>query len=398
MADIYNYVTNTGVIVPDTSVVKGDVESEFKNALGQDLDTTSSTPQGRLIEAETLARTAVLSTNALVSNAMNPETSFGVFLDSICALNGITRQSATKTEVLATVTGVGGTVIPAGSQAQTEAGDVFSCVNAYTIPGSGTGNTYFQATKTGPVPCQVNTLNQIVTGVLGWETINNPSAATIGKEIESDASLRQRRYQQIYQNGSSMVQSIQAAVNNVDGVLSSYIFENETSGTKTVDGVTVAAHSLYIVVDGGTNQSVAEAIYSKKSLGCGYTGTTTVSVTGPYNVQYSVSFNRPTYQAVDLSVTVKAPSGSSGASVQQAVKDAISAWANGEIPGVDGLGLGVNVSPFEAAAAITAQIPDLFVTNVELALHGQTVAAQTLTMKVFEKATISQDDITVTVN
>ena len=57
MADNYTYNTNSGVVVPDTANIKAEVEQEFKTALQkEDLDTSESTPQGRLIEAETVAR------------------------------------------------------------------------------------------------------------------------------------------------------------------------------------------------------------------------------------------------------------------------------------------------------------------------------------------------------
>ena len=195
-----------------------------------------------------------------------------------------------------------------------------------------------------------------------------------------------------------MVDDVAAAVQKVDGVLSVYVNDNDTNGTKSVDGVSLAAHSLYVVVDGGTDQDVAQAIFSKKSLGCAYTGTTTVTVTGPFNVPYTVKFNRPTYKPIEMAVTVSSQTSSSVADIQQAVKDALSAWANGEIPGVDGLGLGVDVSPFEAASAITAQIPDLFVSSVLLDFTGGTPSASTLTIKAHEKATLSQANITVTVS
>lgn len=37
MAD-YQYLTSQGVIVPDTSTLRDDVENEFKNVFGQQLD------------------------------------------------------------------------------------------------------------------------------------------------------------------------------------------------------------------------------------------------------------------------------------------------------------------------------------------------------------------------
>lgn len=398
MAEIFQqYVTKNGVIVPDTADVKEQVENEFKSALGDNLSLEESTPQGRLIETETLSRKAVLENNAYMANQLNPNTSTGIFLDAACALVGVVRKSATHTEVLATVTGVAGTVIPAGSQAKTSAGDLFELVDEYTIPAGGTGTTYFQSVNEGPVACATGTLTQIVTAVFGWETINNPVAAVIGVNAESDSALRLRRTTSIYK-GTSLLKSIESAVLQVDGVLSVFAAENETNGTKTIDGKNLVAHSLWVVVDGGTNQDVATAIWEHKSLGCAYNGAQEVTVYGPYHVPYTVKFDRPTYQPFTIDVTVTSPLTIDATEVEAEVKAALAAWANGEIPGVDGLGLGVDVSPFEAASAITARIPGLFVNNVEVAFSGDEPGTSSLDIKVYEKATLSASDITVTVN
>lgn len=398
MADIFQqYVTNTGVIVPDTADVKTQVQNEFKEALGQDLSLEDSTPQGRLIDAETIARKAVLTNNAQIANQLNPNTASGVYLDAICAITGTTRNGATRTQVLATVSGVPGTVIPAGSQAKTSAGDLFSIVNNYTIPGNGSGNTYFQAAETGPVACAINTLTQIVTAVPGWETINNPIAAVIGTDMESDSSLRLKRAQQIYK-GESLLDAMTSALLQVPGVLSVFVDDNYTNGTKIVDGVNLDAHTIYVVVDGGSNADIAQAIWKHKSLGCGYTGSESVVITGNFGQTYTVKFSRPTYKAIQVAVSVNAPNNANTTDVVADVKAALVAWANGEVPGVDGLKLGVDVSPFEAASAITTQIPDLFVTSVEVAPTSGTLDTDTIDIKVHEKATLADSDITVTVN
>ncbi|MBR2504827.1 MAG: baseplate J/gp47 family protein [Elusimicrobiaceae bacterium] len=398
MADIFQqYVTNTGIIVPDTADVKEQVQNEFKEALGQDLSLEESTPQGRLIEAETIARKAVLTNNAQVANQLNPNTASGVYLDALCAITGTTRQSATHTEALCTVTGIPGTVIVAGSQAKTEIGDIFEIVSPYTIPSNGTGTTYFQAVEFGPVPCATNTLTQIVTSVPGWETINNPIAAVIGTDVESDSSLRIRRLQQLYR-GESLIDAMTSAVSQVSGVLSVFGDDNYTNGTKDIDGVLLSPHSIYIVVDGGADEDIAKAILQHKSLGCDYTGTEEVTLYGKYNQPYTVKFSRPTYKPIQVSVSVNAPSTSSSSDIVTDVKNALAAWANGEIEGVDGLKLGVDVSPFEAAAAITSKIPELFVTSVQVALTTGTLGTDTIDIKVHEKATLAVSDITVTVN
>ena len=396
MADLSGYTTQEGVIIPDTSDLQQEVQQEYVSALGDDLDLSPETPQGRLIEAETLCRKAVLDNNALIANTLNPNTSFGVFLDALCAMTGTVRATATRTAVLCTLTGSPGTLVPAGSQARTKAGDMFSLVNDTTIPASGSVQSYFEAVETGAVACQVDTLTQIVTPVTGWETVNNPTAAVLGTEEESDSSLRAKRQQQLYR-GEALLQAIISAVRQVEGVLSVYGYENYTNAIQTVDGISIQPHSIYIVADGGEDADIAQAIFEHKSLGCGYTGTEEVTVTDAFGTPYEVAFNRPEYQPVQINVTVTAPSTSVTADIQQSVKDALSAWANGEISGISGLGLGVDVSPFEAAAAISDYLPDLFVNNVQVGLVSGSLGTSVLEMKVNQKATLSQDNITVTV-
>lgn len=392
----YDYVAEKGVIIPDTAELKTSVENEYKNALGDDLDVSSATPQGRLIEMETIARADVLATNALVANCFNPNSAFGVFLDAVSALTGTYRKKSTKTRVLATITGQPNTTIPAGSQARTSAGDLFQLVNDYTFTSSGTANRYFEAVQEGAIPCVIGTLTQIVSPVLGWETINNPSGAIIGTNEESDNDLRVRRVNELYK-GEALNESIISAISKLDGVESLFYFENFTNGTKLLDDKTIAPHSIYVVVDGGDNNEIAKALYEHKSLGCDYNGDVVVDYKGAYNVSYQVKFDRPTFKPIKLSIVVKAPNNSDIEDISQKVKDAISAWANGEIESVDKLGLGVSVSAFEASSAITAQVPSIFVKDVQIALVDGTLGHDTITMKVYEKATIEQDNIEVEV-
>lgn len=391
------YVTQNGVIVPDTADVKEQVENEFKNALGQDLSLEPSTPQGRLIEAETITRKSVIENNAYMANQFNPTTATGIFLDAICALSGVVRKTALKTTVLATVTGVAGTVIPAGAQAKTTAGDVFELINDFTIPDSGTGATNFQAVENGAVPCAVGTLTQILTATLGWETINNPVSATIGADAESDSALRLRRRKSLYR-GSALLKAIESALYKLDGVLSVFPAENETNGTKQIDDKLLVPHSIWFVVDGGDDDEIARAIWEHKSLGCDYNGDQVITVHGAYNVPYTVKFDRPTYQAFQMEVEVTSPLSIEEQELKNQIKAALDEWVNGGVTGVDGLGLGVDVSPFEAASAITAKIPGLFVNNVQIALVGEPLGTDTLAIKVYEKATLAASDINITVH
>lgn len=84
----YNYITSSGVIIPDTAEQRTAVENEFKAVFGQDLDISPETPQGVLITMETENRDAIVRNNAELANQINPDLAGGVFLDAIWALMG----------------------------------------------------------------------------------------------------------------------------------------------------------------------------------------------------------------------------------------------------------------------------------------------------------------------
>lgn len=118
MADAYSYVVAQGVVVPDTADLLAQVQTEWRETLGEDLIVTPDTPQGVMIVAETLARDAVVRNNAALANQINPDLAGGVFLDAIWGLTGGQRLQATRsTIVAAVVAGVPGAVIPQGARA-----------------------------------------------------------------------------------------------------------------------------------------------------------------------------------------------------------------------------------------------------------------------------------------
>jgi uncharacterized phage protein gp47/JayE len=269
MADLYNYVEPSGVIVTDAGVVLNQVNDEYKNAFGSDLITPdslnpqgASTPQGLLIVMEALSRIAVADNNAMLANQINPNVSGGIFLDAILSLTGSARTPATPSLVTATLNGVVGTIIPMGSQASDNInGNVFQTTEAYTIPTGGilTG-AVFESVENGAIPCDADALTNIISSVLGWELISSNTAAVLGQLTQSDVSARAMRINEIGIQGSSIAAAIYAAVTQAiianppaSGVGSLTFLENATSSPATIEGVSMVANSIYVCVNGGTN-------------------------------------------------------------------------------------------------------------------------------------------------
>jgi len=121
----YTFQDN-GVIIPDTADILQTVQDEYKEALGPDLSLEEATPQGRLIDTETQARIATIAFNAQMANIMiNISLSSGPALDAWGANFDIPRNGAKPSRVLATVTGIPNTVIPANAEALDANGIVF---------------------------------------------------------------------------------------------------------------------------------------------------------------------------------------------------------------------------------------------------------------------------------
>lgn len=395
----YSYIETTGVVVTDTSKVKEQVQKEYQKALGEDLDLNDSTPQGRLIEAETIARKRTIENMALLANMFNKNQAFGIFLDSLASVFGIDRIGATRTRVTCTLSGEEGTVVPANAQVQDTNGNLYYLENKVEIDEEGTATGVFLAMNKGAIDCQANTVTQIVTAVLGWTSVSNSSAGITGLDGESDNSLRQQFSVKQY-SGDGQSKNVENKVLQVDDVIDCLVLENETNASKTVEGIVIATpHSIYVCVDGGEDNAVAQAIYQAKSGGCAYgadgTNTPTASnlITKSVN-NTTVIFARPSTKEIEVKVTLA--SGQATNDMKAKVKQAITQYVGGNIEQVEGLRIGTFVSPFEIASAITIQIPEIYISQVEIKVKNVgSFSTATISVNANEKATIDEEDITV---
>jgi uncharacterized phage protein gp47/JayE len=359
----YEYIEPTGVIVPDTSDILSGVQNEYQTVFGSDLIVTPDTPQAVLINAEAIARAEVVSNNAALANQINPNVAGGVFLDALMALTGMQRTPATPTVVTGvTLAGVVGTVIPTGSLAATAAGDQFQSVSTVTLGSDGTATVDFQSVALGAIPCAGSALTTVVSNILGWETVTNDTAGTLGSSTQSDQAARALRLNTLAFQGVSLAEAITSALYNVPGVTSLAFQENTAATTQTINGVSMVAHSIYACVDGGTDTAVAAALLENKSSGCAWNGTTTVNLVEPASGQsYAVLFDRPTPVSILINVTT---TNGNEANIIQAILD----YANGAINGLAGFTVGGDVSPFEIAGAILTQYPGYYINQVEISL------------------------------
>ncbi|MEQ4714203.1 baseplate J/gp47 family protein [Providencia alcalifaciens] len=392
MAD-YQYLTSQGVIVPDTSTLRDDVESEYRSVFGQQLDVNPETPQGALITMEVENRDAVVRNNAELANQINPDLAGGIFLDAIWALMGGQRFDATHS-FLSQVkfTGIAETIIPKGSQAATLNGDLFETTKTLIIGKGGSVTGDMRAIETGAIECGVGQLNKVASSVLGWETVHNPSNAVLGRDAESDLQSRRRRKQTLAKNTVSVGEAITSALYELEGVRSLAYRENYTDQPMMFDGITLVPHSIYVCVEGGDKEAIARSLLRTKTLGAAFNGSEEVEVLENISGQiYPVKFDRAKEIVLFCRVTVKKAT----VDAQTIIPAAVELWANGEIDGEGGLVVGRDVSPFEISAGINAVEPRLFITRVELSTDGKAWSSNNYEIKMNEVARLKRSAVQV---
>ncbi|MDL9984744.1 baseplate J/gp47 family protein [Providencia rettgeri] len=392
MAD-YQYLTSQGVIVPDTSTLRDDVENEFKSVFGQQLDVNPETPQGALITMEVENRDAVVRNNAELANQINPDLAGGIFLDAIWALMGGQRFDATHS-FLSQVkfTGIADTIIPKGSQAATLNGDLFETTKTLIIGKDGSVTGDMRAIETGAIECGVGQLNKVASSVLGWENVHNPSNAVLGRDAESDLQSRRRRKQTLAKNTVSVGEAITSALYELEGVRSLAYRENYTDQPMMFDGITLVPHSIYVCVEGGDKEAIARSLLRTKTLGAAFNGSEEVEVLENISGQiYPVKFDRAKEIVLFCRVTVKKAT----VDAQTIIPAAVESWANGDIDGEGGLVVGRDVSPFEISAGINAVEPRLFITRVELSTDGKAWSSNNYEIKMNEVARLKRSAVQV---
>lgn len=300
----------TGFSVQEPQEVREEIAQSWINAFKSDdtpdINTAPETPQGQIIDAETLAITQKDAELAFLANMFNPKTARGIWQDALAEIYFIKRKKAVNSRCYCVLTGLNGTVIEKGSKIQSSADSTYwDLLEDVTIEGNSSVTALFECESEGAIIASPNTLNKIITTVAGWDTVNNIQSATVGSLEESQQAFEKRRYDSVALNSVGTTASVFSRVNQIDDVVGCYVVDNKTNVNKIIDDYLLKPHSIYVAVIGGSNQDIAEAIYRSLSAGCDYNGNTQITVVDPHtHAKEKVTFMRPTPQNVYIKVNV----------------------------------------------------------------------------------------------
>jgi len=346
LADLV-YIDDTGYHFSDYPTFLTWLQDSYRAIYGADvyLEADSQDGQWIAIQARALYDTAALG--ASVYNSFSPVTAQGTGLSRNVKINGIERIDPTHSTVDLLIVGVGGTSL-IDAVAYDTLNQKWLIPSPTTIPGGGSITVTAIAEEVGDIEAAANTVTGIFTPTLGWQSVNNPSAATAGVPVESDAELRARQQISTANPSLTVLDGTRGAVANVSGVIYSEIYENDTDAT---DGNGIPSHSIAPVVQGGDSTDIAEAIALHKTPGTGTFGTTTVNVTDSKGMPLAIEFSRPTTYTVKVEITIAATADYVSA-YGDLIKEAVAAQIN-----VFGIGKDTLITKLYAPAYLNGTAP-----------------------------------------
>jgi uncharacterized phage protein gp47/JayE len=329
LATVAPQITASGITAPSFSDILNSYIASFKSIFGQDVYLEPDSQEYQWLAVLATAQNDSNQCLIAIYQGTSPATAQGAFLSNLVKINGLVRKSSSQSTATVTIVGVSGTQIINGI-VQDSNGNSWTLPPLVTIPAAGGIDVTATAISQGAIAAPAGIINIIGTPTLGWQSVTNSADAVAGEAVETDAQLRQRQSISTALPAQSPLQSILAAVSNIDGVLRSTIYENST-GAVDINGV--PAHSIAIVVDGGDPLAVAQVIESKKTPGTGTFGSTSVNISDPSGLPVTVNFFNLVDVPIYVTITIRIMPGYTdemGQELAQRVVDFINAIPIGD--------------------------------------------------------------------
>lgn len=384
-------VSENGIQAPSYAEIFEYFQSKAREIFGQDVNIDADTQDGQLIAIFALALSDVNAQAIATYNQFNPNTAVGVGLDSAVKTNGISRHTATNSTVDLVLIGQAGTVITNGV-ATDDNENRWLLPDQVIIPVSGEITVTATAEEVGAIEASPNTITQIGTPTLGWQSVNNPTSATVGVAVETDVELRQRQSRSTELPSVSLWEGIIASLLNLEGV-------TRVSGVKNdedaISDEGVPGHTIAMIVDGGDVDEIGKTIFLKKGEGVGTFGTTQTTYIDAYGFPNVIKFSRPTIVNAYVTLTIT-PSSTYISTVSDEIKQRIADYINSLA-----IGENVNIARVLSSAVkdCTTGVDDRFdVTAIVMGEASGSQTAASIPIEWNEAATCDVENITVNLN
>jgi uncharacterized phage protein gp47/JayE len=292
---------SNGAVIPAGSVVKSASNNEF--LITSAITLNSSLVNSVVVKVTTVQNLATYSITYVTNNALGVATSNTVVYTS--------DATATSAEVLSGLLANVQLQHPL-LQASVVSNELVITVADIYQPTTFTSTLNLEFTKIkklgeikavlyGEVTQEVGSINQIVTPVLGWDSVANTSSPSGGRLTETDAELRLRFRNTKFERAINSVESLYSAITLVSGVSSFAVYENDTGSTNSIG---LPPHSFQAIVEGGLSADIATALWQNKPAGITSFGNTPTTILDSNGFEHIIRFSRPTLSNIKVEISL----------------------------------------------------------------------------------------------
>jgi uncharacterized phage protein gp47/JayE len=246
----------------------------------------------------------------------------------------------------------------------------------------------FTASQTGAIVVPIGGLKTPISAVSGWNGVDNLIAGATGSEREADDDYRARLiFSRTSVSGNATVSSIESRlVSEVDGVTLAHVIENHTM--QEVDSM--PPKSIQVVVRGGSEQAIANAVWKYKAAGIETYGTIRLTAYDSAGKPHDVQFSRPSEIALHVKVLVSLldTEETLSANIQAAIKQGVQRY-------IATLGLGDDVITQRIYGYVYTNTTGIGKMNITVSADGQTYSEDNISVPESAAVTLLDNDIEV---
>lgn len=295
----YNYtnlgeITSSGFTAAQFPNIRDAIIKRMMEIYGNDIDVSDVGADGQYINMEANIINNMYRLLENLYNNLNPSIATGKFLDVLCSYSNINRINASYSVAqvfVKNVTSINQT--PNYIKCIDRANNTWTWINpidlnnnpTITIKPNEVVSLEFICDTIGPISAQGTGSEELTwTSTInnGWiyQTVDygtflvyQSKDAIIGNKTETDPELRNRRFNVIGSNSTTVQSGLESALYNFDGIKDVYIINNNTGNDQSSgDGVTISNHNIYIALrykEGITidDSQLATIIYNKLTPG-----------------------------------------------------------------------------------------------------------------------------------
>ena len=355
--------------------IEEDMFIRARNLFGEDINLSVRSPLGIFFRVIAWSIGLLWQLAEQVYNQGYLRKAEGVSLDYLVQLANISRHQAAKSQGEIKIYGQSNKLIKEGFLVATAGGIKYKTLQDATIDSTGYTIVPIEAIEYGESGnVEIGLINKILNPETGIIKVENPAETHSGRDIESDYELRKRYELSFANGGSATIDAIRAKVLSIPSVKSAIVLENKTMDTVN----SIPPKSIMVVVQGGTDKAVAQAILDTKAAGIDTTGNVVQAIPDAAGLMKEIRFQRAKKVLIYVKITAKKSPTSN--LTEDAIRQAVASYFNG-------LKMGQDVVYSQLLTSLFSNIQELHDLDISISKTQSDYHKENIEIEISEMAT-----------